>query len=49
VILMIDNRPVEDAKQFRELIGGIEPGRSVAVLVQRGDGRRFFAVRIPKE
>ena len=49
VILMFDNRPVSDAKQFRELLDGIEPGRSVAVLVQRGDGRMFFAVRIPKE
>jgi serine protease Do len=49
VILMFDNKPVLDAKQFRELLDGIELGRSVAVLVQRGDGRMFFAVRIPKE
>jgi serine protease Do len=49
VILMFDNKPVEDAKQFHELLGGIEAGRSVAVLVQRGDGRMFFAVRIPQK
>jgi serine protease Do len=49
VILMFDNRPVEGAKQFRELLDSIDPGRSVAVLVQRGDGRMFFAVRVPKE
>jgi len=49
VILMFDNRPVADARQFRELLDGIEPGRSVAVLIQRGDGRMFFAVRIPKD
>ncbi len=49
VILMFDNKPVQDAKQFRELLDGIEPGRSVAALIQRGDGRVFFAVRIPKE
>jgi len=49
VILMFDNRPVEDTKQFRELLEGVDPGRSVAVLVQRGDGRMFFAVRIPKD
>ena len=49
VILMFDNQPVSGAKQFRELLGGIEPGRSVAALIQRGDGRMFFAVRIPKE
>jgi len=49
VILTFDNRPVENAGQFRELLAGIEPGRSVAVLIQRGDGRIFFALRIPKE
>lgn len=49
VILMFDNQLVADAGQFRELLEGIERGRSVAVLVQRGDGRIFFAVRIPKE
>jgi serine protease Do len=49
VILMFDNRPVENAKHFRELLAKIEPGRSVAALIQRGAGRMFFAVRIPKE
>jgi serine protease Do len=49
VILMFDNKPVQSAMQFGEMLEGIEPGRSVAVLVQRGDGRIFFAVRIPKE
>jgi len=49
LILMFDHRPVNDAKQFRELLEDIEPGRSVAALIQRGDGRMFFAVRIPTE
>lgn len=49
VILMFDGKPVEGAKQFRELLADIEPGRSVAALIQRGDGRVFFAVRIPEE
>jgi serine protease Do len=49
VILMFDNRQVEDPKQFQELLEATAGGRSVAVLVQRGDGRLFFAVRIPKE
>ena len=49
LILMFDNRPVDDAKQFRELLEDAEPGRPVAVLVQRGDDRVFFAVRIPEE
>ncbi|MCG6862712.1 MAG: DegQ family serine endoprotease [Chromatiaceae bacterium] len=49
VILMFDNKPVENAKQFRELLEGVEPGRSIATLIQRGDERMFFAVRIPAE
>ncbi|WP_133512210.1 DegQ family serine endoprotease [Candidatus Thiosymbion oneisti] len=49
VILMFDGKPVEGAKQFRELLADIEPGRSVAVLIQRGDGHVFLAVRIPEE
>lgn len=49
VILMFDGRPIEGAKQFRELLADIEPGHSVATLIQRGDGHIFFAVRIPEE
>jgi serine protease Do len=49
VILMLDNKKVEDAKQFGELLDSIEPGRAVAALIQRGDGRLFFAVRMPNE
>lgn len=49
VILMFDGKPVEGARQFRELLADIESHRSVATLVQRGDGRIFFAVRIPEE
>ena len=40
---------VENAKQFRELLEAVEPGRSIATLIQRGDERMFFAVRIPAE
>jgi serine protease Do len=49
VILMFNNRPVKDAKQFGELLESIEPGRSVAALIQRGDGRLFLAIRMPKD
>jgi len=49
VVLMFDGKPVEGAKQFRELLADIEPGRSVATLIQRGDRRMFLAVRIPEE
>jgi serine protease Do len=49
VILMFDNQEVKNAAHFRELLDAIAPDRSVAVLIQRGEGRMFFAVRIPKE
>ena len=49
VILMFDNRKVESAEQFAAVLEEIKPGRSVAVLVQRRDGRMFFAVRIPEK
>ena len=49
VILSLDNQVVESAEQFKGLLDGIEAGRSVAVLIQRGDGRMFFPLRIPKE
>jgi serine protease Do len=48
VILMLDNHPLTDARQLKDYLDKIEPGRSVAALVQRGDGRMFFAIRIPK-
>jgi serine protease Do len=47
IVLMFDNKEVKDAAGFREIIDAIEPGRSVATLIQRGDGRMFFAVRMP--
>jgi len=49
LILMFDGKPVEGVKQFRELLTDIEPGRSVAILIQRGDSPVFFPVRIPEE
>jgi len=49
LILMFDGRLVEDTRQLRELLAGIEAGRSVAVLVQRNDRREFYAVHIPEE
>jgi serine protease Do len=49
VILTLDGKDVESTEQFKEMLDGIEPGRSVAVLILRGDGRMFHALRIPKE
>ena len=48
VILMLDNQDVADLDGFNRILEAIDPGRSVAVLIQRGDGRMFYAIRIPK-
>lgn len=47
VILMLDNQPVQDLAVFNSILDAIPSGRSVAVLVQRGDGRMFHAIRVP--
>lgn len=49
VILMLDNQPVSSAADFNRILAGIDPGRSVATLVQRGEGRMFYAIKVPKE
>lgn len=48
VILMLDNQSVESLDGFNRILDAIEPGRSVAVLIQRGDGRMFYALRLPQ-
>jgi serine protease Do len=49
IILMFDGQPVPDKQAFRTLLDTVKGGRSVAVLVQRGDGRMFYPIRIPAE
>ncbi|HHQ42387.1 MAG TPA: DegQ family serine endoprotease [Chromatiales bacterium] len=48
VILMIDNRQVEDLDGYRRIVRHLRGGRSVPVLVQRGGGPMFLAVRVPE-
>jgi serine protease Do len=47
VILMLDHQAVPDVVTFDRLLEAIPAGRSVAVLVQRGEGRMFHAIRVP--
>jgi len=49
ILLMVDNKEVGSASRLREMLDAIEPGRSIAVLIQRNEGRIFVAVRIPKD
>ncbi len=48
IILMLDNQNVDDLEGFNRILEAIEPDRSAAVLIQRGDGRMFYALRVPK-
>ncbi len=47
VILMLDNQPVGNRADFDRILGRLEPGRAVAVLIQRGDSRMFYALKLP--
>jgi serine protease Do len=48
VIMMLDGQAISDLEGFNRVLEVIEPGRTVAVLIQRGDGRVFYAIRVPK-
>ena len=47
VILQINNRKISGLKQFRELVNGLEPGKTVPVLIQRQGGPLFLAMKVP--
>jgi serine protease Do len=48
VILMLNNTTVQGAAELRKQIDSLPAGRSVAILVQREDGRMFMALRLPQ-
>ena len=48
VILMLDNQTIDDVAGLNRVLEALEPGRSISVLIQRGEGRMFYAVRVPK-
>jgi serine protease Do len=47
VIQMINNTPVKNVKEFSGIIHKLPKGKTVAVLVRRGDGARFLALDVP--
>lgn len=49
VIISFDGEPVPDTRRFRQLLDAVKPGNAVAVLVQRGDGRMFYPIRVPAD
>lgn len=49
VILMINNSDVKDLVQFKELIKALPAGKTVRVLVQRGDGPSWLAIKLAED
>ncbi|WP_435103771.1 DegQ family serine endoprotease [Arhodomonas sp. AD133] len=47
VISRLDRKPVTGVADLRRIVAELDGGRSVPVLVRRGDGPRFLALRIP--
>jgi len=47
VILQINNREVKDVAHLRELVKDLPGGKSVPILVKRGDGALFLALSVP--
>lgn len=48
VIVMINNKNINNAKHFRDISDELPSGKPVAVLIQRRDGPVFLAIRLPE-
>ena len=49
VILMINNQDVTSAEQFAKLVKQLPEGKSVPVLIQRGEAPVFLPLKIPED
>ena len=49
VIVSVDSKKIEGPRHFDEIIRGLEPGRTVAVLVRREQGPIFLAIKLQDE
>ncbi|MBI2379826.1 MAG: DegQ family serine endoprotease [Gammaproteobacteria bacterium] len=48
VIVSIDQQPVSDVGGFKAVVAKLKPGRSVPILVMRGQARQFMVLQMPK-
>jgi len=48
VLLMMNSRPIRGVEDFRRRVTDLPAGRTVALLVQRGDGPQFVAIEVPE-
>lgn len=49
VILMIDGHKINNIDDFKKVVKGLKPGKSVAVLIQRYTGPVFLALKVPEK
>ncbi len=49
VITRLDNKEVENSKQFKSLVDNLPAGKSVPVLVIRRSGPIFLALKVPED
>jgi len=49
VIIMINNKNVKDANEFRDISKGLPTGKPIAGLVQRKDGPVFLAIKLAEK
>lgn len=47
VIQMINNQKIGNINDFKQAVKGLQPGKSVAVLVLRSNGPVFLALKVP--
>lgn len=46
IVLKLDNKDVKDAKQFEDVVAKLPKGKNIAVLIHRGSGPTFVAIKI---
>lgn len=49
IIQMIGGKKISSVKEFKQVVDGLKPGKSVAVLVQRRAGPVFLAMKVPQK
>lgn len=48
VILSINNTKIASNEEFKRIVDGLPPGKSVPILIQRGGNPLFLGLRLPK-
>lgn len=46
IIIQVDNMTINSVARLQELAAGLEPGRTVAILVERDGAARFLALKV---